>query len=146
MQMIERNMRIVKMREAGAKYKTIAREFGISVERVRQIYKAHKRYSVIDSDELFNALCEAAEKRGYGVPLAVRAYHCLTRHGANSVDGIDEITDDELLGLRGFGAKTLEIVRTAQGWADGSLNSRDGIHDRRHRGRDGACNSDGGKG
>ena len=115
MQMSERNRRIIEMREAGTTYRAIAREFGISIERARQIYITHtRRKQAIDADGFFAQLDRAAKKCGYGTPMAVRTFHCLTWSGIQSTEHLKYWTDDELLKIRNFGVKTLEIARTAQ--------------------------------
>lgn len=112
----ERNMTICNMRDNGMPFVGIAREFGISTERARQIYVAHKAMEEQDGAPMYRALCEAAEDAGRPYPerAASRAYHYLARSGITELAQLADYSDSQLLKIRCFGAGSLEIARAAQ--------------------------------
>lgn len=112
----ERNMTIYEMRDNGAAFADIAREFGISTERARQIYVAHKMMEERDDTPMYKALCEAAEDAGRPYPerAASRAYHYLACRGITELAQLADYSDSQLLKIRCFGIGSLEIARAAQ--------------------------------
>ena len=112
----ERKMTIYEMRVNGATFADIAREFGISTERARQIYVAHKAMEERDDTPMYKALCEAAEDAGRPYPerAASRAYHCLALRGITELAQLADYSDAHLLCIHSFGAGSLEIARAAQ--------------------------------
>lgn len=112
----ERNMTICEMRDNGATFAEIARELGISTERARQIYVAHKAMEERDDTPMYRALCEAAEDAGRPYPerAASRAYHYLVRSGITELAQLADYSDSQLLKIRCFGIGSLEIARAAQ--------------------------------
>lgn len=112
----KRNMTIYEMRDNGATFADIAREFGISTERARQIYVAHKAMEERDGTPMYRALCEAAEDAGRPYPerAASRAYHYLVRSGITELAQLADYSDSQLLKIRCFGICSLEIARAAQ--------------------------------
>ena len=43
--------------------------------------------------------------------LSVRSYNCLKRQGVNTIGQLTECTEDDLLNIRNFGAKSIEEVK-----------------------------------
>lgn len=106
MNMQERNEKIFAMRESGASYAQIAKDFDVSVERVRQIYLRLKELKDnFDSYPIF-------KKR-----LSKRVQHALTKYyGSEEIlenpSILAAINPGELWKIRDIGKKSIhEIAR-----------------------------------
>lgn len=121
----KRNREIVALKDSGMSYSKIGIQFGLSLERIRQIYKKEKiridsekkHLDAIDgkTDYIFmDALLEVCETES----LATRILRCLLRSGIiNEIEtnhrSLDSYSDETLLSIRNFGPKSLAFARKA---------------------------------
>lgn len=99
-----RNRAIYEAREKGAKYSAIAKEYGLSKDRVRQIHERYKRKLAREShpDELTEILM------AYGLGDDTRIYNALKRFEINTGKKATSLTGEELIKLRNLGAKSVK--------------------------------------
>lgn len=124
----ERNLQILDLKEQNLTYEAIGNKFGISKERVRQIYLRERRRRDY-ANELYEKkkssrhdfyiclerACVLLDREPY---LATRAYNSLARAGIIKHLEEDNVTldfyeDAYLLNIRGFGVSLLDICRKA---------------------------------
>lgn len=110
----ERNAAIAAMRRGGATYREIAERFGISADRARQVVSLAERRERRLADPMFRALLDAAERTGCPESTAARAHFALRFHGVHRLADLRGASDSELLGISGFGRKSLALARAAQ--------------------------------
>ena len=110
----ERNAAIVEMRRGGATYREIAERFGITADCARQVVAIAERRERMLADPMFRALLDAAERMGCAESTAARAYYALKPCGVDCLADLCAVDDSELLGISGFGAKSLALARAAQ--------------------------------
>ena len=122
---LDRNHEIYKLHEKGLSYGVIGKQFGISKERVRQIYLREARR--IKSEQEHAKAVETSGRYTFydalleiGTPgtMATRIYRCLTRSGIqqemfDNHSSLDKYSDDYLLLIRNFGASSLIFARKA---------------------------------
>ena len=111
----QRNAMIIEMRDSGRKYTDIAREMGITTERVRQIYMRNASIERRRKDPLFIALSDGAGKIGYSSNVVIRVYNTLRYMGCTTIEQLRLLSDNELLGYRYLGTKQLAIIHAAIG-------------------------------
>lgn len=119
-----RNSQIYDMRCNQYSYSDIAREFGISRERARQIFEREEQNRRLSSIEtktdtnFLECLEKANEELGGAKNLPIRTYKSLLRCGIiqaiqeNNIS-LNEFSDSKLLSIRNFGIASLDITRKA---------------------------------
>ena len=121
----QRNREIFVLREIGRPYSWIGIKYGLSKERIRQIYnneKAHVEAEIAHQNALegnttytfWDALCEVCDSQ----IVVTRIYRCLERAGILNAMiknnwSLDEYDDDTLLCIRNFGNNSLIFARKA---------------------------------
>lgn len=121
----QRNREIFALREIGRSYSWIGIKFGLSKERIRQIYKNEKAHVEAENAHqnaiagniaytFWDALCEVCDSQ----LLVTRIYRCLSRAGILNAMiknnwSLDEYDDDTLLCIRNFGNQSLMFSRKA---------------------------------
>jgi DNA-directed RNA polymerase subunit alpha len=96
-------------------------EPGDAVARAAQIVEEHtalfiEQASAALSDESIFTAAEAEGDSVLDMPiedldLTVRSYNCLKRQGVNTIGQLAECSETDLLGIRNFGAKSIEEVK-----------------------------------
>lgn len=123
----ERNSEIFKLYSDGWTYQAIGEEFDLSKERIRQICVREARKQKLDelqdasvistTDAFLRACIKAVEKLDLNTMLAPKTYNCLNRakvlYNLTPDIGLASYSDEQLLAIRGFGPKLLEIAREA---------------------------------
>lgn len=124
-QIPERSQKIAEMREAGKTFREIGNEFGISIERTRQIYKSYcaikkfnKRIDDIPDTDFVKCLYKAQQTLGYSPSIVTRTYNCLARSGILQSDDtladiFERYSDEQLLQVRNFGTNSLTLLHKA---------------------------------
>ena len=121
----QRNREIFALREIGRPYSWIGIKYGLSKERILQIYKkekAHVEAEIAHQNALagnieytfWDALCEVCDSQ----TVATRIHSCLRRAGILNAMiknnwSLDEYDDDTLLCIRNFGKNSLIFARKA---------------------------------
>ena len=121
----KRNQEIFALHECGQSYNKLGIQFGLSPERVRQIYK--KEQARVNSEKahldavngekpftFFDALKEVCETETQ----VTRIFRCLNRAGIiKEIElhngTLDTYSDETLLGIRNFGTVSLIFTRRA---------------------------------
>lgn len=99
----ERDQAIKTMRENGATLRAIAEQYGISVERTRQIIlRVDREYGVRVGGLLLPTLCG----------------HCLLREGISTEAGMRSLSRKQAQGIPNFGKKCWEQLQAALKTAD----------------------------
>ena len=99
----KRNLEIYELRKRGITFQKIANYFGISVERVRQIYRSEKfKNEEIDKNDIVHCM-----------ELSVRTINCLRRSDIKTKDYLVELLNDKNgAGVYGIGENgILEIEK-----------------------------------
>ena len=123
----ERNAEIFKLYSNGWTYQAIGEEFGLSKERIRQICVREGKKQKLDAlqdaaiisttDAFLRACIKAVQELGLNYMLGPKTYNCLCRanvlYNLTPEVGLARYSDEQLLLIRGFGPKLLEIARTA---------------------------------
>ena len=65
----------------------------------------------LDSDRDINQSFDTLDKQIEDLDLSVRSYNCLKRAGIHSVRQLVEYSENDLLNIRNFGAKSIEEVK-----------------------------------
>ena len=101
----ERNERIIKMRESGKTFSQIAIEFGISIERARQICMREAQEAELIKE--YGALAE----------LSLRVRHSLGRAGITSLDYLIECLESKGgAAVRNIGEKGIAEIEQLVGY------------------------------
>lgn len=114
----KRNEQILEMRKEGKTYTQLANEFGLSRERIRQIVIKTETYGKHTHQEWYDAIIKACHNLGYSETAATRTYKCLLRSRLlvkmkNENLTLDDYSDYELMQIRNFGVRSLQLAREA---------------------------------
>lgn len=93
----QRDNEIYARRKAGRTYKSLSSEFGISLERVRQICEKAKRREEREEkgNEFDNRICSLNH--------GIRIYNALVRGGVRTFEDLRKYSADDLLRFRAMG-------------------------------------------
>lgn len=121
----DRNREIFALKESGRTYSQIGIQFGLSKERVRQIYlrekeNIEKENSHVNAVEgnvpytFYDAIMDVCENSKQ----ATRIFKCLNRAGIINVienhnGSLDSYSDESLMAIRNFGTISLVFARRA---------------------------------
>lgn len=110
---LNRNREIKRLKLAGASYKEIAHEFGMSETRVRQIIQ---QVTKDDADQSHYVLeiekaCIELNAPAY---LNNRIQNCLQRMKLNKLNRWRKLTHNDILSIRSLGEKAAEVIEYAQ--------------------------------
>ena len=129
--MPERLQKIAAMRNLGMTFSEIGKEFNVSTERARQLYKKYlaivdfneRLSNLLASDSLLKALYFAQKELGKSEVLITRTYNCIHRSGFDADKLLNgDYSDEELLSIKNLGVDSLELIHKA---IDISKNSKE---------------------
>lgn len=102
----KRNQEIVKERDNGATYLSIALKYNLSVQTIRSIYVDVKEREERDGNAFFQLLSLACDNKG----IAVRTYKMLQRKGVESMEDL-LMCGTKICEYNGVGPKTVELLQ-----------------------------------
>jgi len=116
MQLTEREIEIIHLRQLGTSFRVIGEEFGIGTERARQIYHRglEKRQFNADVSKNWKRLESYCNKNGIPERDMGNIVIRLKRAGINSINDPRIYRDDILDRTYGLGEKYLDIVKSAR--------------------------------
>ncbi len=114
-----RNQEIIELKKSGMRQVDIANKMNLSRERIRQILKEHfdvYEYRHIRYPKYFDILHQIAFKHGYSESVASRTYNYLEKNdilknAELNIQDLSSYSDSDLLSIKGFGSKCLELFR-----------------------------------
>ena len=125
MDLIQRNRKIVALKDCGQSYSSLAIRFGISPSRVKQIYIREKKHILSEKNHIdaingdtdytfYDAILDACETKQQ----ATRVFRCLDRAGIiHEIEinngSLDSYSDETLLEVRNFGPMSLKFAKKA---------------------------------
>ena len=114
MHISDRDVEVYIMSKGGVRIETIAQNYGISRERVRQIChrieakKRQERRAIGLDDDLHDLTWACC--RGY----ESRIYNALLRNGIKTMDDFMALKPEEIMDMRGLGKKSMGIILRLQ--------------------------------
>lgn len=116
MSIIERDKRIVNLREAGMTCADIGRIFGITATRVHQICGKQKRKAEMMADPVCALLVKADRELGHqcGTALVTRTYNVMRRRGIADAESLADANLLEIAHTRNAGVKAVALAALAQ--------------------------------
>lgn len=118
----ERLQKIAAMRNSGMTFSEIGKEFDVSMERARQLYKKYlaivdfneQLSNLLDSDSLLKVLYFAQKELGKSEVLVTRTYNFIRRSNLDADKLMNgEYSDEDLLSIKNFGTGSLELIHKA---------------------------------
>ena len=103
----ERNVEIYRLRKAGKTYVSLALEYGLTAERVRQLCERQERVErVLNKYDYLQSL----------PPLPTKVQCALIRANVNSIEDLMELlNNDTICDIRGIGEKGKREIKRALG-------------------------------
>lgn len=102
----KRNHEIVKERESGATYASLARKYNLCAQTIRSIYMDVKEREARADNEFFQLLSLACDNKG----IAVRTFKTLQGAGIDSIDDLLKC-GAKICEYDGVGPKTMELLQ-----------------------------------
>lgn len=110
---LERNREILRLKRQGLTFKEIAKKYNISIQRIQQICErelSREREDYADFPELHQAINELGAQPIMYTKIISR----LTWNGYLHNSKWRHMTEDQILGIRNFGPRCVEILKRAQ--------------------------------
>jgi transcriptional regulator with XRE-family HTH domain len=110
---LERNRDILKLKKQGLTFKEIAKKYGVSITRIQQICERERNREREDYPE-FPELYQAVNELNAQPIMYSRIITRLLWTGNLHNNKWRHMTEEEILEIRNFGPKSVEILKRAQ--------------------------------
>lgn len=110
---LERNRDILRLKKQGLTFREIAKKYNISVPRTQQIYErelSRAREDYVEIPEIYQAVNELDTQPIMYTKIIAR----LTQNGYLHNSKWRRMTEEEILEIRNFGPRCVEILKRAQ--------------------------------
>lgn len=105
--MKERNAEILRKRENGKTITEIAKEYGITKQRVAQIICNSEMVNELkEKDKFFAGIANYAKEHN----VAIRIYNALHRHGICSLEELKKMPIEDIWKIKSIGAISVEVI------------------------------------
>ena len=102
-----RNEAIYTCWSAGTSYSELAKEYGISSERVRQICIQESKSRKKEADPLYVAICEIVTDD----LIAAKIFQLLKRNGVHTVAEVRKLTEQDMKRIRNCGPVIRDVLK-----------------------------------